>query len=59
MSYMVKAAGGDIVGLLICGILLGQSAALIAQYIKRLFMCIILGMIAPLIIAADIIKQGV
>jgi hypothetical protein len=59
LNYMVAAAGGDLVGLIICGVLLGQSAALIFQYIKRLFYCIILGMIAPLIIAADIIKQGV
>ncbi|MDF2865787.1 MAG: hypothetical protein K0R72_604 [Clostridia bacterium] len=59
LKYMVDAAGGDLVGLIISGILLGQTAALIFQYTKRLFYCIVLGMIAPLIIAADIIKQGV
>lgn len=59
LKYMVSAAGGNLVGLVICGVLLGQTAALIFQYVKRLFFCVILGMIAPLIIAADIIKQGV
>lgn len=58
-KYLVDAAGGDLVGLVICGVLLGQTAALVFQYVKRLFYIIILGMIAPLVIAADIIKQGV
>lgn len=59
LKYMVDAAGGDFVGLVIFGILLGQTSALIFQYTKRLFFIIILGMIAPLVIAADIIKQGI
>lgn len=59
LKYMVAAAGGDFIGLMIFGILLAQSAALILQYTKRLFFIVILGMIAPLVIAADIIRQGV
>lgn len=59
LSYMIKAAGGDLVGLIVSGILIGQAAALIFVYVKRLFYCIVLAIIAPLVVAVDIIKQGV
>jgi hypothetical protein len=49
--------GGDLVSSIVCGILLGQTCALIIMYLKRLFYCIILGMIAPLIIAVDALKK--
>ena len=40
-------------------IMLGQTFTLIIMYIKRVFYCIILGMIAPLIVAMDTIQKVV
>ncbi|MEG1990103.1 MAG: hypothetical protein RR144_03805 [Clostridia bacterium] len=59
LRFAVSAFGGDLTSSIICGVLLGQTCALIIMYLKRLFYSIILGMIAPLIIAADIIKKTV
>lgn len=57
IKFGAAAIGGDIVGSVICAILLGQTCAIIMMYLRRLFYSIILGMIAPLIVAADIIKK--
>lgn len=53
-----KSIGGDIIGTIVWGVMLGQTCAIIVQYLKRLFYCIILGLLAPLIIAADVIKKS-
>lgn len=57
IKFAAYAFGGDLASSVVCGILLGQTCALIIMYIKRLFYSIILGMIAPLIVAADVIKK--
>lgn len=58
LYFMIKALTGDLVSSIICGIILGQTCALIVQYLRRLFYCIILGILAPLIIAADVVKKS-
>jgi len=57
MRFAVYAFGGDLTSSIICGVLLGQTCALLIMYTKRLFYSIILGIIAPLIVAADIMKK--
>ena len=59
MFFLIKAVSGDLVSSIICGILLGQTVALIAQYLRRLFYCIILGILAPLVVAADVVKKSI
>lgn len=56
--YILKALGGDLVSSLVLFILMGQTVALVVTYIKRLFYCIFLGMLAPLIVAVDVIKKS-
>lgn len=55
--FAAYAFGGDLSSSIICGILVGQTCALIIMYLKRLFYSIVLGMVAPLIVAADIMKK--
>ena len=58
LMFVVKGSGGDMVAAIICSIILGQTCALVVQYTKRLFYCIVLGMLAPLIVAVDVIKKS-
>lgn len=57
IKFAAYAFGGDLPSSIVCAILLGQTVALIVMYIKRLFYSIILGMVAPLIVAADVMKK--
>lgn len=59
IKFAVSAFLLDLPSSIICGILLGQTCALIIMYIKRMFYSIVLGMIAPLIIAVDVIKKTI
>lgn len=58
IKFGAAAFGGDLVGSIICAILLGQTCAIIVMYLKRLFYSIILGIVAPLIVAADVMKKS-
>lgn len=58
LYYLANALSGDLVSSIVCGILLGQTLALVVTYVKRLFYCIILGLLAPLIVAVDVIKRS-
>lgn len=58
IKFAAAAFGGDLVGSIICAILLGQTCAIIFMYLKRLFYSIILGIVAPLIVAADVMKKS-
>lgn len=58
-KYMALAAIGDFAALIITGILIGQSVALVILYLRRLFYCIILGMLSPLVVAMDVYKKGI
>ncbi|MEG0073726.1 MAG: hypothetical protein RR922_04815 [Clostridia bacterium] len=48
---------GDPVATIILGIIAGQSIALVFLYIKRLFYCILLGLMLPFVIAMDTMKK--
>lgn len=49
----------DVVYAIGLSILLGQTFSLMLMYLKRVFYCIILGMIAPLVIAMDTVQKVV
>lgn len=57
LKFAAAALGGDLVSSIVCAILLGQTCAIIIMYLKRLFYSIILGIVAPLIVAADVMKK--
>lgn len=58
LIFLAKGLGGDLISALILFIIMGQTVALVIMYIKRLFYCIFLGMLAPLIVAVDVIKKS-
>lgn len=58
LMYMWYAIGGDFISSLVLCIVLGQTVALVVMYTKRLFYCIFLGMLAPLIVAVDVIRKS-
>ena len=57
LKYATMAWGGDVIGSIICLIMLSQTIVLIFLYSKRLIYCIMLSIIAPVIVAADVIKK--
>lgn len=57
-TLLVNGITGDLISSIIVLILFGQTIALTVTYTKRLFYCIILGMMAPLIVAVDVIKKS-
>ncbi|MNN99995.1 hypothetical protein D3C81_2197810 [compost metagenome] len=59
MMFALKAFGGDFISSIICAILLGQTVIIVVMYVRRLFYCIILGMLAPAIVAVDVIKKTI
>lgn len=59
LMFVIKAIGGDLVSSIVLFILLGQTLALVVMYIKRLFYSIFLGMMAPLIVAVDVIRKSI
>lgn len=59
LMFVIKALAGDLVSSIVLFILLGQTIALVVMYIKRLFYSIFLGMLAPLIVAVDVIRKSI
>lgn len=59
LMFAAKAMGGDLVSSIICGILLGQTVIIVVLYLRRMFYCILLGMLAPAIVAVDVIKKTI
>ncbi len=59
LKFLMQAIAGDMISSIICGVMIGQTCSLIIQYLKRLFYCILLAVIAPLIIAADVMKKSI
>lgn len=57
-TVIIKAVLGDLTSSIVFAIILGQTVSLVVTYIKRLFFCIILGMMAPIIVAVDVIKKS-
>lgn len=52
-SNLAKATGGNIIASIVGFIIIGQTLTVIGSYLKRVFMCMLLGIISPLIVAAD------
>ena len=50
--------GQDLISSIIFLIIIGQTFGLMITYIKRAFMCIFLGLMAPLIVAVDVIQKS-
>lgn len=59
ITLLLNAAAGDLVSSIIVLIILGQTVSLVVTYTKRLFYCILLGMMAPVIVAMDVIKKSI
>ncbi len=58
IRLILKSIGGDFTSAFMCAIILGESVALIVTYMKRLFYCIFLGIMAPLVVAVDTISRS-
>lgn len=59
ITLIINAATGDLISSIICAIILGQTVSLVITYTRRLFYCIILGMMAPIIVAVDVIRRSI
>lgn len=59
LMYAAKGLiGQDLISSIVFLIIIGQTFGLVVIYIKRLFMCIVLGMLAPVVVAVDVIKKS-
>ncbi len=58
LKYMFEGLGGNFVGSLVAIVVLGQTISIIATYLKRVFYCLLLGIIGPLIIAVDTLNRS-
>ena len=59
MMFALKGVlGRDLVSSIACAIILGQTLGLVVTYSKRMFMCILLGIMAPLVVAVDVIQKS-
>ncbi len=58
LSNLTRSIGGDITASIVGFIIIGQTLTVIGSYIKRVFMCILLGIVSPLIVAADTITAS-
>ncbi len=58
-TFMQKAALGDVLSTALVGVLAGQTLSLVILYAKRLFFCVILGLVLPFVVLVDTIKKVV
>ena len=58
LANICKSAGGNIIASIVGFILMGQTLIVVGSYLKRLFMCIFLGIVSPMIVAADTIMSS-
>jgi len=57
--FALKAfVGLDLIASLVFLIIIGETFALMISYVKRAFMCIFLGIMAPLIVAVDVVQKS-
>lgn len=56
-SYMVRSKQGKMVATLIVAVLAGATLSLVILYLKRLFYCVILGILYPFVVAVDTFKK--
>ncbi len=60
LMYALKGLiGQDLISSIVFLIIIGQTFGLVVVYIKRVFMCLILGMMAPIVVAVDVIKKSI
>ena len=58
LKYFLQGWGGNLLSSIIAFIVMGQTITLLIAYIKRLVICLMLGVTSPLIIAADSVKKA-
>ena len=58
LSNLARSIGGDIISSIVGFIVLGQTLTIVGAYLKRTFMAVLLGVISPLIVAADTISSA-
>lgn len=59
LKYLLLGIGGNIVASMVAFVVLGQTVAIIGTYLRRVFYTLFLGIVGPLIIAADTINRSV
>lgn len=59
LKYAVQALiGQDLISSIVFLIIIGQTFGLMITYVKRVFMCILLGIMAPLVVAIDVVQKS-
>lgn len=58
LANLCKSMGGNIISSIVAFILMGQTLTIVGSYLKRTFMCMLLGIISPLIVAADTVMAS-
>lgn len=53
IANLCKSIGGNIIASIMGFIIMGQTFTIVGSYIKRVFMCILLGMVSPLVVVVD------
>ena len=58
LKYALQGlVGQDLISSIIFLIIIGQTFGLVITYVRRTFMCIFLGVMAPLVVAIDVIQK--
>jgi len=58
LSSVVEGIGGNLIGAVISLILLGQTFTIFFSYLRRVIVCLFLGLISPLVVAVDTITSS-
>lgn len=58
LKYLLEGLGGNFVGSLVAFVVLGQTFAIISVYLKRVFYCLLLGLVGPLVVAVDTFNRS-
>lgn len=59
LKFALKGlVGQDLISSIVFLIIIGQTFGLVITYIKRTFMCIFLGILAPVVVAVDVIQKA-
>lgn len=56
--FCLGILGSDLISSITFLIIMGQTFGLVISYLKRTFMCIVLGVMAPLVVAVDVIQKA-
>lgn len=58
LANICRGVGGDLIASLVGFVIMGQSLTIVGSYLKRAFMCSLLGVISPLVVAIDTITSA-